>query len=288
MTPYQYIRQIQIRTTRKVNDLFAGAYKSAFKGKGLEFAEVRDYQPGDEIRHIDWNVTARMHHPYVKSFVEERELTVFLVIDISASSLFGSGKRLKSEIIAEIAAVLAFSAIKNYDKVGLILFSNEIELFLKPKKGLRHVMRVIREILFFKPKHKGTDLQKALAFLGRVQRRHAICFFISDFMGNQSDHEASILAKRHELIFVQVYDKLEEKFPELGLTYVGDLETDQINLIDSSDVEFKRHFNSVTLERNHALKRLSNKIGAGLISISCQESYSNALRKFFKLRGKRH
>lgn len=288
LTPFQHIRRIQIKTTRRVNDLFAGAYRSAFKGKGLEFSEVRDYVPGDEIRHIDWNVTARMNHPYVKNFEEERELTVMLVVDVSASSLFGSGRRLKSEVIAEIGAVLAFSAIKNHDKVGLILFTDEVELYLKPKKGTRHVLRVIRELLFFKPKHRGTNFQKALAFLGRVQRRHAICFFISDFIGQQSEREANIIAQRHELIFVHVYDNTEDTFPSLGLTNFGDLENHEISLVNTADPELQKQFSHKSKERKLAIKKLSNHIGAGLISVCTQESYTDALRKFFKLRGKKH
>jgi uncharacterized protein (DUF58 family) len=285
---YNNIRRIQIKTTRNVDDLFAGIYRSAFKGKGLEFEDVREYQPGDDIRSIDWNVTARSHTTYVKNFREERELTVMLVIDVSASGLFGHTDRAKSELIAEIGALLAFSAIKNQDKVGLLLFSDEIELYLKPKKGVRHILRIIRELLFFQPKHKGTNIEKALAFLGRVQRRQVICFLISDFITNDNfDHEASLLAKRHEMIAIQVYDKYEKQFPSLGIVQLRDLESNLIQLIDSSDTSIQKEFQKKADERQTKLKHLMNKIGAGFISIASDESYTKALYLFFKHRGRK-
>ena len=285
---YKNIRRIQIRTTRHVNDLFAGMYHSAFKGKGLEFEDVREYQQGDDIRSIDWNVTARLQTPYVKNFKEERELTVMLVVDISASSLFSHTKRLKSELIAEIGALLAFSAIKNQDKVGLLLYTNEVELYLRPKKGVRHVLRVIRELLLFKPQHTGTNIQKALTYLGNVQRQRVICFLISDFLtDNNFDHEATLISKRHELIAIQVYDKYEKQFPDLGLVQLRDLESKLLYLIDSSDPTVQSHYQQQAEKRQYGLKHLMNKLGAGFISIASDESYNKALLQFFKHRRQR-
>lgn len=285
---FRKIRQLHIRTLRQVNDLFAGDYRSAFKGKGLEFAEVREYFPGDDVRSIDWNVTARMQQPYIKSFQEERELTVFLVVDISSSTAFGSSQRTKSELIAEIGAILAFSAIKNQDKVGLLLFSSEVELYLPPRKGLRHVLRLIRELLFFTPAHRGTDLQKALAFLGRVQKRHAICFILSDFLTSPYSHDALLLAKRHELNFVYIYDAYEKQFPPLGLSYLRDLETGELALVDTMNKEVQSHFQQRGEEQQAALKRFVIKIGASLISVRTDQSSAEALHQFFELRRRRH
>ncbi len=222
---FEHIRAIQIRATRNVNDLFGGIYRSVFKGRGLEFEDVREYEPGDEIRSIDWNVTARMQNAYVKNYREERELSVMLVVDVSASSHFGHASYLKSELITEIAALLAFSAIKNQDKVGLLLFSDQIELYLRPKKGSRHVLRIIRELLYFQPKQRGTDLQKALAFLGKVQRHQTVCFIISDFISGDFSHELQLTAKRHETIAIYVYDDYEIQFPNIGLIALQDLES---------------------------------------------------------------
>lgn len=285
---YKNIRRIQIKTTRNVEDLFAGIYRSAFKGKGLEFEDVREYQPGDDIRSIDWNVTARSDKTYVKNFREERELTVMLVVDVSASGLFSHTPKAKSELIAEIGALLAFSAIKNQDNVGLLLFSSEVELYLKPKKGVRHILRIIRELLFFQPKHTGTNIENALAFLGRVQRKRVICFLISDFItDDQFDHEASLLAKRHELIAIQVYDKYERLFPSLGLVQLHDLESNLTHLIDSSDKNMQLEYQQKAEEKQKALKHLINKMGAGFISIASDESYTKSLYLFFKHRGRK-
>ncbi len=286
---FRRIRQIHIKIKRVTDNFFAGIYRSAFKGQGLEFEDVRDYQPGDEIRQIDWNVTARMQYPYVKNFREERELTVMLIVDISSSSHFGSTERLKSEVIAEVGALLAFSAIRNQDKVGLILFSNEIELYLSPRKGVKHVLRVIRELLFFQPRYPGTNLEKALTFLGKVQRRHAVCFFISDFLTEMDfSHQASLIAKRHELIFIRIQDKYELAFPSMGLVYLYDLESQEEKLIDTSDLAVQSHFREEADRHQQALKQLAARIGAGLISFYCHESYQDALYKFFRLRGKKH
>lgn len=284
---FQNIRRLQIKALHNVDDLFAGIYRSAFKGKGLEFEDVREYQPGDDIRTIDWNVTARSQNPFVKNFREERELTVMLVVDISASSHFSHLNRFKSEMIAELAALLAFSAIKNQDKVGLLLFTNEIELYLKPKKGVRHVLRVIRELLYFQPKNKGTDLPKALSFLGRVQRKKAICFLISDFLTNDFGKQAAVIAQRHELIAFHVYDTYETLFAPQGLFYLRDLESEEEAIVDTGDVNVQKHFKNKTQENTLVIKRLFERVGADYTAMHTGESSSTVLQRFFRLRGRK-
>jgi len=283
----QKLRRIQISTTRMVNDVLAGAYHSAFKGLGMEFEDVREYQPGDEVRTIDWNVTARMNHPYVKSYREERELTVMLVVDVSASAHFGSNDSRKSELIAEIGAVLAFSAIKNNDKVGLILFSDQIELYLPPKKGTRHVLRVIRELLVFEPKGKGTDIGAALTFLGKVQKRKGVCFLISDFMNDHYTKEITITAKRHDLITLSITDPYEQNFPNMQLVMLRDLESGKLKLVDTSTAAIRQTFQSQARSRQQQHRTLMNKINAGSIELQTDQSYVSAIRNFFKIREKR-
>ena len=223
------IRQIEIRTNRLVNDTLGGAYHSVFKGQGMNFEEVREYQPGDEVRSIDWNVTARFGHPYIKKFKEERELTVILIVDVSASGQFGSVRQTKNELTAELAAVLAFSAIRNNDKVGLIMFTDQIEKYVPPKKGRRHVLRVIREILAFQPKGRGTNLRAALDYLNHVQSRRAVTFVLSDFQ--VEDEEAvrkklRVASKRHDVVALSLRDPREEELPAVGLVELRDSETD--------------------------------------------------------------
>lgn len=284
---FKSIRRIQILSSQLANDVLAGAYRSAFKGKGMEFEEVREYQPGDEIRSIDWNVTARMTHPYVKVFREERDLTVIFVVDVSASSRFGSHSGSKSALIAEIGGVLAFSAIKNNDKVGLILFSDTIEKYLPPRKGVRHVTRVIRELLAFQPQGRGTDLKAALAFLGKVQRRSGICFLISDFLAKDYSHEAALIAKRHDLISIRVSDPSESNFPKMGLTHVQGLESSDSALVDTNSESVIEKYQSTSEQHLMAFRQLMKKIGAGYIEIRTDQSYMAALRKFFKIREKK-
>lgn len=281
---FKKIQRIQILSTQLAKDLLAGAYRSAFKGKGMEFEEVRDYQPGDDIRTIDWNVTARMNHPYVKNFREERDLTVILLVDVSASSRFGSKNLLKSEIVAEIGAVLAFSAIKNNDRVGLILFSDIVEKYVPPRKGTRHVLRVIRELLAFHPKETGSDPKVALNFLGKVQTKSGICFFISDFMFSDYSHEASLIAKRHDLIAMCITDPSEEKMPDIGLAQLDDLETKESIIVDTSSPKFQSHFSETYSKRILEHNKLMKKLGADFVDISTDESYVRVLHKFFKLR----
>lgn len=284
---FQHIRRLQIKALHNVDDLFAGIYRSVFKGKGLEFEDVREYQPGDDIRSIDWNVTARSQHPFVKNFREERELTVMLVVDISASSRFSHTSRLKSEMIAELAALIAFSAIKNQDKVGLLLFSNEIELYLKPKKGVRHVLRVIRELLYFQPKHRGTDIRKALAFIGRLQRKRAICFLISDFFADDFSQQATLIAKRHDLIAFHVYDAFETLFAPHGLFTLRDLETDIETIVDTGDAAVRAHYEENSQAQQSSIKHLFERIGADHLLLSTESSTPEVLQRFFRLRGRK-
>lgn len=282
---FRHIHRLQIKALHHVNDLFAGIYRSAFKGKGIEFEDVREYRPGDDIRTIDWNVTARSQVPFVKNFREERELTVMLVVDVSASSHFSHTDRFKSEIIAELAALIAFSAIKNQDKVGLLLFTNEIELYIKPKKGVRHVLRVIRELLYFQPRHKGTDLPKALSFLGRIQRKRVICFLISDFLSKDFSSQIAVIAKRHELIACHVFDTSEKALSPQGLLMLRDLESGEQMIVDTSSPHVQDHFQQKAHAHALWIKNLFEKVGAGYFTMNTNESSSEVLHRFFRLRG---
>lgn len=285
---FKYIRRIQITTTHLAEELMVGAYHSAFKGKGMEFEEVREYIDGDDVRNIDWNVTARMNSPYIKNFREERELSVILLVDVSGSSGFGSGQRLKREYIAEIAAVLAFTAIKNNDKVGLLLFSDETEEYIPPKKGLRHILRVIRDLLVFKPKHRGSDLKKALDYLGQTQKKSCVCFLLSDFLFDLCPRELAITARRHDLIMIHVRDPSEINFPEEGLVELGDLETGASQIIDTSYPPARKSLESEATLKKEEVHRLAKKINAGYIHITTDKPYAEPLRKFFKIRRIRH
>lgn len=276
------IRRIQIISTQLAKEALAGVYHSAFKGRGMEFEEVREYQSGDDIRSIDWNVTARMNHPYVKNFREERDLKVILLVDVSASTRFGGGNTLKSELIAEIGAVLAFSAIRNNDRVGLLLFSDCVEKYIPPRKGTRHVLRMIRELLAFKPKHRGSNLETALAFLGKVQVRSSICFLISDFLLPDCSRALSLTAAKHDLIGLCITDPREYTLPAVGLIDFKDLETGRELVVDSSNTL------STLGDFKNQQKKAFNKIGADFVDIRTDFSYMTTLRKFFKIRGERH
>lgn len=273
------IRNIQMTTTRLADDMMAGAWHSAFKGRGMEFEEVREYQNGDDIRTIDWNVSARMNHPYVKVFSEERELTVLLIVDVSASSNFGGKQQLKRDLIAEVGAVIAFSAIKNNDKIGLVLFSDQVEKYIPPKKGTRHVLRSIRELLAYQPQHTGTDLKKALEFVGKVQKKKAICFILSDFLCDIPENALNLIAKHHDLVAVSVTDPYEAELPKINLLELKDLETGISTTVDT---------NTLHIKRSDQLEAITKKIKAGLIHLSTDEPYLKALRHFFKQRGARH
>ncbi len=277
-----------MHTGQLANDILAGAWHSAFKGRGMEFEEVREYQTGDEVRSIDWNVTARMNHPFVKVFREERELSVVLIVDVSASCRFGSLNQLKKELIAEIGAVLLFSAIKNNDKVGLILFSDEVEKYIPPKKGVRHVLRVIRELLAYKPKGIGTNLQNALDFTGTILKKSSICFLISDFICSLHPHELSILSKKHDLIAISVLDPSEIKFPEMELMAVSDYETGENQIVDSSDENLQSSFTENRHKSILEVEKMMQKFGGGFVEIRTDEPYLSPLRQFFKRREIKH
>ena len=281
------VRQIEIRTNREVTDVLCGQYHSVFKGRGMEFEEVREYLPGDEVRAIDWNVTARFGHPYIKKFKEERELTVMLVVDVSASGQFGSVRQSKNELAAELAAVLAFSAIRNNDKVGVILFTDRIEKYIAPKKGRRHVLRVIREILAFEPKGTGTDLGLALEYLTHVQRRRAVCFFISDFQDEDFQRKLRVAGKRHDLVALSVRDPREEELPAVGLVELRDAETGERAAVDAFDRALRDAFAAKAQARLEALRQLFRSTAVDQVEIRTDTDYMQPLIRFFRMRGRR-
>lgn len=305
------IRAIELRTTRLVSESLAGQYHSVFKGQGMNFEEVREYQPGDEVRSIDWNVTARMNHPFVKKFVEERELTLMLIVDLSGSGLFGSGEQTKRELAAEIASVLAFSAIRNNDKVGLIIFTENVEKFIPPRKGRRHVLRVIREILYHEPKRRGTDLNAALEFLVRVTPHRAIAVVISDFLGQTFPTRAEITAhlrrkvvlsetlaqasltslrqanRRNDVVAVHVVDRYEMELPALGRLILKDAETGEVVEVNTGDERKRRTFAQRQNQAQDDLVRLFRSAKIDSIQLRTDESYVAALGRFFETREKR-
>ena len=281
------VRRIQITTSRMVTDVFAGQYQSVFKGSGMEFDEVREYQPGDEIRSIDWNVTARTGHPYVKKFVEERELTVMLLLDMSLSCSFGTAKQLKSRLAAEICSILAFSAIRNNDRVGLIIFTDRIEKFVPPRKGLSHVLRVIREALYFKPKGSGTNIKAALEYLGKVTTRKTVTFIISDFYNPAFKKDLSITNKRHDTIAVTITDPLEIELSNIGIIKLDDPETGESRLIDTSSAGLRKDYHKNSLQRFQERKKLFQSINVDSIDIRTDIPYSKTLIAFFKMRERR-
>lgn len=304
------IRQIELRTNRLVSETLAGQYHSVFKGQGMNFDEVREYQPGDEVRTIDWNVTARMNHPFVKKFVEERELTLMLVVDVSGSGLFGSSEQSKRELAAEVASVLAFSAIRNNDKVGLILFSDEVEKFIPPRKGRRHVLRVIREVLFFEPKRRGTDLNGALEFLLRVTPHKAIAVIISDFIGSQavggrrpgklrsqtmlleSLAQASFTMlrqanRRHDVVAVQIADRYELELPSLGRLVLNDAETGEVVEVNTGDERKRAAFAERQARAQAEIARLFRSAAIDAIQLRTDRPYGVELSRFFETRERR-
>jgi len=281
------IRYIRIRTSKAVNDGLAGQYQSVFKGRGMEFEEVREYQPGDEIRTIDWNVTARTGKPYVKRFVEERELTVVFLVDLSASGAFGSIRQTKNEVAAELCALLAFSAVKNNDKVGLIVFTDEVEMFIPPKKGVSHVLRVIRELLYFKPAQVRTDMVTALDYLGRVTTKRCVVFLISDFQNEGFERPLRVLGKRHDLIAVTITDPREVRMPDVGLIELEDAETGQTVLIDTGSTKVREQYERLGREQSHRLKETFASMGIDQIPISTGGDYVGDLVRFFLVRERR-
>jgi uncharacterized protein (DUF58 family) len=284
------VRQIEIRTNREVTDALGGQYHSVFKGRGMEFEEVREYLPGDEVRSIDWNVTARFGHPFVKKFKEERELTVMLVVDVSASGQFGSVRQTKNELAAELAAVLAFSAIRNNDKVGLIMFTDRIEKYVPPKKGRGHVLRVIREILAFQPKGRGTNLQRALDYLTHVQSRRAVTFVVSDFQVDDEDavrKKLRVASKRHDVVALSLRDPREDELPAVGLVELCDAETGERALVDTFNRKVREEFALKARLRLEALRRLLRSASVDHVEIRCEADYMLPLIKFFRMRERR-
>ncbi|HAW09418.1 MAG: DUF58 domain-containing protein [Chloroherpetonaceae bacterium] len=282
---FKKIRKIEIKTRGLSRNIFAGEYQSAFKGTGMTFSEVREYQPGDDIRLIDWNVTARFNHPFIKIFTEERELTVILMIDVSGSEFFGTHTQLKKDLITEISALISFSAIANNDKIGVILFSSQIEKFIPPKKGRSHILRIIRELLDFEPKNKGTDLSNALEFLSNTIKKRAIVFILSDFLTNDNfEKPLSIACKKHDTIAIQVLDKMEKELPNLGLIDVFDPETQQIIAIDTSSYQIREQYKKLWTLKQKAIDNLRQKLSIDSIKIYTGDSYIAPLQQFFKLR----
>jgi len=281
------IRRIQITTSRMVTDVFAGQYHSVFKGKGMEFDEVREYFPGDDIRTIDWNVTARMGHPFIKKFVEERELTVMLLLDMSRSSYFGTVGKMKRQLAAEICSVLAFAAIKNNDKVGLIGFTDKIELFVPPRKGLRHILRIVREALYFKPTGVGTDIALAVDYLNKVTTRKTVSFVISDFFAEDFKKSLSVSNKRHDIVAISIVDPKEIDLPDVGISQFYDAETGEQVTVNTADRRFRRAFKADQLQKMDERKKLFQSINVDTITIRTDESYARSLLMFFKMRGRR-
>lgn len=278
------VRKIEIKTRRLSDHIFSGEYHTSFKGRGMTFSEVRQYQYGDDVRAIDWNVTARYNEPYVKVFEEERELTMMLMVDCSGSESFGSKNQFKNEIVTEIAATLAFSSTQNNDKVGLILFSDEIELFIPPKKGKSHVLRIIRELIEFKPKSKKTDLAQALKFLSGVMKKKAIVFLISDFMVKEYEHTLKIASKKHDVSGIRVYDPREETIPNLGMVNMLDAETGESFLVDTNSKSVRMNYEKYYKDNIKYFTDTFSKCGAGTVSARVDESYVTKLLGYFKAR----
>lgn len=278
------VRKIEIKTRRLSDHIFGGEYHSTFKGRGMTFSEVRQYQYGDDVRNIDWNVTARYSEPFVKVFEEERELTMMLMVDISGSEFFGTQEQFKNEIITEIAATLAFSATQNNDKIGLILFSDKIELYIPPKKGRSHVLRIIRELIEFKPESKQTNIAEALKFLSSVMKKKAIVFVLSDFIADDFQHTMKIASKKHDVTGIRVFDKREETIPNLGMVQMQDEETAEMMLVNTSSKKVRQNYAQYYRERVNYYKDSFSKSGAGAIDCRVDESYVKKLLGYFKAR----
>jgi uncharacterized protein (DUF58 family) len=290
MLPREVIRQVrrlQLRARRAVEDLLGGEYHSVFKGTGIAFEEVREYQPGDDIRTIDWNVTARMGHPFIKRFVEERELTVVLAVDCSGSQQFGTCLQQKREVAAELAAVLAFSAITNSDRVGLVAFTDRVERFVPPRKGTRHVLRLIRDVLFFQPARRGTNVREALDYLNRVLHRRAVIFLLSDFRDRAFERAFKRTGRRHDLIAVNITDPREEALPRVGLLELEDAETGRHLVLDTFSREVRDAYAAAARQRREALRELARSSRVDLIEVSTDGGHLDALIRFFRLRERR-
>ena len=281
------VRQIEIKTKGLVNQVFSGEYHSVFKGRGMEFSEVREYQFGDDIRNIDWNVTARFGHPFIKIFEEERELTVILMADLSGSLIFGTEDKTKQQIAAELSAILAFSALKNNDKVGLLLFTDKVEKFVPPRKGKKHVLRIIREVLSFEPEGKTTNIRAALEYLNHTIKKRSIVFLLSDFMDDGYDKILRVVGKKHDFIGIVMNDKRENEIPKMGLVKFTDAETGEERWIDTNDLRIRQHLNEVRQKITAQRKSLFIKSRLDSIEIQTGKDYVKPLVQFFRVRGKR-
>lgn len=278
------VRKIEIKTRGLSNQIFSGEYHTAFKGRGMAFSEVREYQPGDDIRTIDWNVTARFNHPYIKIFEEERELTVMILVDVSASENFGTQKQTKQEVITELCAVLAFSAIQNNDKIGVIFFSDIIEKFIPPKKGKSHILRIIRELIDFSPIHKKTNIKQALQHFTNVIKKRSIAFLISDFVDQNFEDALKMANRKHDVVALRIYDKRETELPDIGLVRMRDAESDAIKWINTSNAKLRNHYTTMQRKRESVLKDIFNRSGVDNTSISTSENYVKPLMNLFKRR----
>ncbi len=281
------VRRIEIATRRAVNAELAGRYQSVFKGQGMSFSEVRPYAPGDDIRHIDWNVSARYQELFIKKFIEERELTVTLLVDMSGSGDFGTQGKSKRQLLAEVGALVAFSAIKNSDRVSLMLFTNDVELYLPPRKGRKHVLRVVREIVEAQPKAQGTDLGAALAFLSRVQKRRSVCFLLSDFLDDGFEQPLKIAMARHDVVAMRVHDPAELELPNLGLVELVDSETGAVTLVDSSSPKVRAFYRRRQLKQRDQAKRRFAQLGCDLVDLSTDADFVAPLVNFFRVRSTR-
>lgn len=279
------VRKIEIKTRRLSDHVFGGEYHSTFKGRGMTFSEVRNYQFGDDVRNIDWNVTARYNEPFIKVFEEERELTMMLVVDVSGSENFGTSKQFKKEIVTEISATLAFSAMQNNDKIGLILFSDKIELYIPPKKGRFHVLRIIRELLEFTPQSKQTNIDEALRFMSGVSKKRVIAFLLSDFMDDNYNQALKIAANKHDITGIRIYDEKEAQMPNIGFVQMEDAETGALQLVNTKSKRIRTQYAAYYLARVDYFKTAFSKSGAGIISSSVDESYVKKLLGYFKRRG---
>jgi len=278
------VRKIEIKTRGLSAQIFSGEYHSAFKGRGMAFSEVREYSPGDDIRTIDWNVTARLNHPYVKVFEEERELTLMVLVDVSASGKFGTNVQFKQELITELTAVLAFSAIQNNDKAGVIFFSDKIELFIPPKKGKSHILRIIRELINFEPKGTGTDIGGALRYFNNMIKKKCIAFLISDFVGTNYEDAIKVTGKKHDLAALRIMDPREEQMPDVGLVRMRDAETNQVVLVDTSNANLRRDYNLWFKQNQRQTTDLLNRSGVDHTLLSTDQSYVQPLMNLFKKR----
>jgi uncharacterized protein (DUF58 family) len=278
------VRKIEIKTRGLSSQIFSGEYSTAFKGRGMAFSEVREYQPGDEIRTIDWNVTARFNHPYVKVFEEEREITVMLLVDISASESFGTTGQLKQDLITEICAVLAFSAIQNNDKIGVIFFTDKVEKYIPPTNGKKHILRIIRELLEFKPEKRTTNITEALRFFSNIVKKRSVAFIISDFIDENYEDAIKVANRKHDLVALRIFDKAEYKIPAMGLILWVDAETGEERWVNTSSAEFQRNFKVAGLRRDDELKSIFRRSGVDFATIGTHESYVKPLMNLFKRR----